>query len=478
MIVMNHRRAVLTALALLATLAACSGSSAPAGNSNSAAAGKTSLQDDALPARSALPLSAGCGWSTDSNIDTTNVAFPDNAAKYWVALLPMTPGTRVRIDGRYPVARYFSFNSYDPLLRALDVQTDLNIAPLRADNNPLQNPSALPGARYTIYLNDGAAPTPRAANTLYAGDIAAGPVVLPNALVPVIYRIYVPGQGYDFDGGVGLPQLTIETADGKTELAQLPTCAVPPLPTLGGLLPGSGLNALLLGADYPDTLALPFPTAVYPPRTNRFYGLPDSTFAILGNVLPLPVQETGGKLPLGDGGFLSNKDNAYVTTGFSRKYGNLIVMRARAPSYRGAPGVALGSENLRYWSICENEFLTQRYVACSADHETALDRDGYFTIAVSDLADRPANATPAQQISWLPWGPFVDGLLIYRNMLPSPSFRSAIQNVAKGTPPATVMGDYFPQVSYCRREIFEHAGNDAAAIFAACAADQQAHPAG
>ncbi|HWU68922.1 MAG TPA: hypothetical protein VN046_08595 [Stenotrophobium sp.] len=456
-------------------LGACVQGGAPA----DAASTRSALQDDPLPAAPALPLGLGCGWAVQSDIDTTNIAFPDNAAKYWVALLPMTPGTRVRIDGRYPAVRYFSYNSYDPLLRALDVQTDDQLAPIRPGNNPLQNPAAAPGARYTAYVVFGTPPKNRAPNTLYAGNIALSSLQIPNGfLLPVIYRTYVPDAGYDFDGGVGLPQLTIETTSG-TALASLPTCTTPLLPTLGGLLPDLGLNGLLLGVDYPDTLALPFPTAVYPPRTTRFYSLPGSVLAILSNIVPLPqLQQIGAQLPLGEGGFLSNLDNAYVTTPFARAYGNLILIRAKAPTWRGAPGVPLGGEDMRYWSVCENEFVTQRYVACSADYQTPLDRDGYFTVAISDAADRPANATPAQDITWLPWGPFVDGLFIYRHMLPAAGFAPAIQNIPQGTPPQQVMGDYFPQSTYCRRAVFENAGNDPAAIFAACAADQKANPPG
>lgn len=467
------KRIILRTLALLglAGLLACSNSGEPAAD-----AGSLKLQDAPWPQPLSLPLGLGCGWTLISDADTVNVAFPDSAATYWVALLPLTAQTRVRIDGRFPAARYSSYNSYDALLRALDVLTDVAITPLRAGENPLRNPAALPGARYTAYLQYGAPPATRASNVLYGGELAAGPLQLPNNLVPLLYRVYLPDAAYGADGGVGLPQLTIESADGARELARLPDCATPPLPTLGGLLPAPGLNALLLGIDYPDSLPLPFPTAVYPPRIARFYGLPDSLLAILGNLIPLPLQNLGAALPLSDGGFLSNLDNAYVTSGFSRRYGQLMLMRLKAPAWRGMSGVPPGQEQLRYWSICQNEFLTQRYTACVADQQTHPDAQGYVTVAVSDAADRPANASAAQHIDWLPWGPFVDGLLIYRHMLPAADFAQAIQHIDKGESVATVMADYQPQLSYCRPAIFAATAGDAAAIFDACVADQLAHP--
>src|SRR3546814_19046217 len=90
-----------------------------------------------------------------------------------------------------------------------------------------------------------------------------------------------------------------------------------------------------------------------------------------------PVELPGvlqGTELLSGGGFLSNSDAAYSTSAFSRSDGNIFILRARAPSWRGAIGVPFGSEDMRYWSVCENEFATQRYVACSADEDTMIDR--------------------------------------------------------------------------------------------------------
>jgi hypothetical protein len=100
---------------------------------------------------------------------------------------------------------------------------------------------------------------------------------------------------------------------------------------------------------------------------------------------------------------------------------------------------------------------TQRFVECVADYEAVVDEEGFVTVVVSDPEDRPANAA-----NWLPWGgPYYDGLLIYRHMLPAPDFAEAIQNVPEGAPAASVMGDYFPQVRYCSKETFEAGGASA-----------------
>ena len=47
---------------------------------------------------------------------------------------------------------------------------------------------------------------------------------------------------------------------------------------------------------------------------------------------------------------------------------------------------------LRYWSMCSYEVASERYYGCVADDEVATDVNGFFTLVLSDPADRPANA--------------------------------------------------------------------------------------
>lgn len=90
----------------------------------------------------------------------------------------------------------------------------------------------------------------------------------------------------------------------------------------------------------------------------------------------------------------------------------------------------------------------------------AVDPGGTFTLVVSDPDDRPANAR-----NWLPWGgPYCDGNVICRHMLPSAGFARAIQRVPYRTHPRAVMGAYRPESTYCDRAIFEAGG------FVGCAA--------
>lgn len=61
-------------------------------------------------------------------------------------------------------------------------------------------------------------------------------------------------------------------------------------------------------------------------------------------------------------------------------------------------------------------------------------------------------------------------------MLVNPGFRQAIQFVNPEDSPREKMGVYYPDATYCRREIFE-SSNNPATIFSLCVADQKARPA-
>lgn len=415
----------------------------------------------------------GCGWELQSDPTILNVAFPDESATYWAAVVPNVPGTRLHIAGQYPDARYFSFNAYDPALRPIDGIADARIVPDAGSGNPFNDEGAASGGHYSLTVEFAKKPDAPAQNTLYSGSTTiSGPLALPNPVTVLLYRIYIPAPGLPPNADVALPTLTIETAAGNTVLQSQAGCSEPLLGSVIDQLAKVDVNGALLRVDYPDQLGflpLRFPTATYPPVSNVFYGLPNSLLQILNNASPieLPAVLQGTEL-LSGGGFLSNSDAAYTASAFSRSDGNIFVLRARAPSWRGARGAAFGAEDMRYWSICENEFATQRYVACSADQDTAIDSDGYFTIVVSDAADRPDNAIRANGITWLPWGPYPDGLLLYRHLLPNPAFSQAIQNVPYGSDPEAIMGDYFPQVAYCTRATAEAAGQGARDVFDAC----------
>jgi hypothetical protein len=116
--------------------------------------------------------------------------------------------------------------------------------------------------------------------------------------------------------------------------------------------------------------------------------------------------------------------------------------------------------------MCTGESrVTVRTPDCLADRQVPIDRNRRYTIVVSKRADRPSNARRRCGVGWLDWGERGDGVgdpdyavLILRNMLVSPRFAAAIQNVRRAGTEPEVMGEYLPSSSYSSREEFEARG--------------------
>lgn len=470
---------VLSWLTLSVLLTACGGGSGGVNATANRSAERSALIEDTRPARQKVPLGLGCAWQITSDPDLVNIAYPDEFAQYWVSLLPNVPQTRLRIDGRYGQMRYLSFNAYDYFLRPITSIADLRIEPDAGVGNPFVDASAAAGGTYTLYVEFTEPPEAPAPNTLYTGLSQTNRGNAPNPLgFGIMYRSYVPAAGLDFDGGVGLPHLTYESLITGEDIFVFPDCDLTSVPRLGGALPDLPINALLLRLSFLDPLLglANLPAAVNPPKTHVFYDTAETYIEHVAANLgvpreAIPVTDT----PLsGTGGFLSNEDNAYTTTLFTRHFGNVAIMRARAPSWRGKPGVPFNREQVRYYSICSNELLSQRFVGCLHDDRIPLDDQGFFTVIISDDVNRPDWATDANRIGWLPWGPYPDNLVYFRHMLPRSDFREAIHNVPQGTAPETVMGDYFPVGAYCSPALLARQPVSPARLFADCLQETEA----
>ncbi len=126
----------------------------------------------------------------------------------------------------------------------------------------------------------------------------------------------------------------------------------------------------------------------------------------------------------------------------------------------------MGSDEVRYWSLCKNEsFATTRVVACLYDEQVPVDSKGFYTIVVSLPRDRPANAAPRCGVAWLDWGTTGDGVdrptagsLLMRHLLPAPSFKHAFQNVMTPGTEEQVLGPYLPRGTYMSQQQFEAKG--------------------
>lgn len=377
-----------------------------------------------------------------------NVFFPDESASYWLLAYQAAPGTRLRIRGEYPYARYISFNVYDPAGRPLDSLNDTQIAPAPGSSNPFLAGADRTAAKrdYEVTVEFGVPPAGGPApNTIYTGQGQNG---LPNLNGVLLYRVYVPDRGRDRFGDVGLPRVVLE-ADGVGESLSALDCR-----RFSIELPDA--NAALVGASPPAAADLaPWP-GKSPPVWRRFVNLAVAyADGLLESDATDPARQAADLLPLssfgGSGGFLSNRDNDYVYAPVSRGFGQVLVLRGKAPTfadtYAGTPTMPVGQE-LRYFSLCQNHGLTTRYVACLRDDQLVLDGEGRYTVVVSTPEQRPAEAIPACGVSWLPWGPTSDAVLIYRHMLPDPSFAFAIQRITRHGGEEQVLSDYYPRGHY------------------------------
>lgn len=382
---------------------------------------------------------------TKTDPAVVNVAYPDQAAIYWAGAYQAVPGTRLRITGRYPHSRYFSFNVYDAAQRPIDALADVEIAPDRGSVNPFAK-GADRTARdrgYTAFVDFGPIPAARTPNTLYTGT---GQTALPNTTGTLLLRVYLPDRGRDDTGGVGLPTVTLEpdgTAGAEPARSACATLAKPALPNV---------NAVVADASPPPPPSAATIPGRNPPLWKKFDNLVQAATTLAFNNPYLdPFAKPASALdPLGGhGAFLSNVHNSYVFAGLNRAYGDVSLTTFRAPTFpdtRPGPPRMPGGE-LRYWSLCTNDTATQRYLACANDDATAVGPDGLAAFVVSTPKARPAWATRDCGYDWLPFGASPSDTLILRSMLPDPSFARSIQRAEPGREAAT-MGDYLPTTRY------------------------------
>jgi hypothetical protein len=387
-----------------------------------------------------------------------NYAFPDSGAVYWTAQITMPSGSYIVFKGRFAHARYQSLNTYAAATHApVDGLNDVDTVPDPGSVNPFRVDADRDATRrsYTVRMYDTPVPAAgRPRNALYAG-------VSGQAGQDVIYRVYVPDTftRSGLTGGVGLPVPTLHLASGAV-LTGRAACSA--LQAKSGELPLTSLPR----ATYQALRDQPGKPRTWPAAaTPVFRAYYNTAFSI----------DCGyyGKCsghPARSGGQYSNVDNQYMSALVSRafKAGPVLVLHGKLPTTpRTGAGVRrMGSGQLRYWSICQNESLyTTIGSGCVYDSQIPLGRDREYTIVTSLRSQRPSNATARCGVAWIPWpaagdgdGHRQDGLLIVRNMLPSPSFHHAIQDTTVPGDERAVLGPYYPVGHYTTVSAFERGG--------------------
>jgi hypothetical protein len=418
----------------------------------------------AAPAQGQTPL-ATCFWEgpisteqpTTRGFDGRNFNFPEESATYWLARFSLPGGAALRLRGEYAHARYISLNAYSDG-SPTDTLSDTAIGPDPGSVNPF-----VLGARrdrkersWTVrVVNETPPADERAPNTLYAQP-------QPGQAIELAYRVYEPDYTYDLTGGTGLPAVELVRADGSVARDQEACDAIN---DADRSIPVQTVPAETWRAA---TSCRPQHPAFDPVRWERFFNLNYATLSVPADCTEAGFLARRQAPAQQQGGLYSNRDTSYVFTHLSRLYGELVVLTGKLPSF---PATRDGQRfmadgQLRFWSLCSGESrVTVRTPDCLADRQLALGKDRTFTIVVSKAADKPANARPECGINWLDWGDAGDGagnpdygLLIMRNMLVSPDFKEAIQNVPRPGAEATTMGAYLPQTIYASRAQFESRG--------------------
>ena len=399
----------------------------------------------AAPAPAQAQAERDCFWQGGNR--TTNIAYPDLGARYWVGSFPLPPGAELLVKGRYAHARYLSFNVYDAAAQPTDAIADADILPDPGSANPfLAGARRDGGARsYTVRVVSGVPPAERAPNTVYlnaAGQASQGGVLM--------YRVYVPDKGRDSTGDAALPEISMRLPDGQV-LEQPLVCEA--RESAGG----PAIDELHANTDGPGT-APDNPSAQDPLRWEAFFNYAQAFTYPLGAT---PAGEGRAVVPRDKlGGFLSNVDNAYTFALASRGKGPVLAVQGKAPTTPTtlAGEQVMGDGQVRYWSLCENEFASQRVIDCLFDEQVGLAQERRFTIVMSTPSARPRNATSECGVNWISWGAQPDGFLILRHMLPSVVFAQAIQRVAEPGSEEKVIGEYLPVGRHTTKAAFEARG--------------------
>lgn len=391
----------------------------------------------------------------------------------------------MQLSGDFAHARYEGFNTYGSVANevgiALDSLADSNIVPETGSTNPFAAGARRDAKqrRYQISVSPSGAPDPnvgfRDTNVLYGLSIAT-PLARTAVRQEIIYRVYVPDSGRDATGGVGLPIVELMTFSGTTlrgdEACTALNVSTSAPTSATGLLSADTYRQLVQLVQLVQLGDPATHPAHSPPTWLRFF---NPRFNVLASFWKGTAQD--GHIATLDSsvrkGLYGNIDIDYGVAAVSRAFGgdpnghNVLVLRGRAPvtPHTSKAQSVMDDAQLRHWSLCQNESpVTTRVSDCLYDEQVPVGADGFFTIVISLIEDRPTNATDSCGVAWMQWGSGdgVDrpqsGVLILRHMLPSPTFATTWAGVTTLGDESLKLGDYLPEGRYLTETGFEQLG--------------------
>lgn len=366
----------------------------------------------------------------------TALGLGDLHANYPGYFFRVDPSLEMVIQGEYPHCRYFSYVAHDVQNRTIASLHDSEIAPDPGAVNPF-----LPGAdwnapnrRYTVIVRftpppAGAGPAvvrgPQGArgNILYVGLQQDG---LANPSGLLVYRRYLPSQGYDLNGGVPMPVIYFRK-----------------VPDHSFVKPDSALRermTLLRSLGYVLKRAL----------GSRNWASRDLKAEPASASAGQPLQwrrspQVGAE----------NPETVYLFARIKPDSRKLLVLRWKAPTFPDSfHGHGLtGKEDVRYWSLCFSAPDTMTRFTL-ADAEAVIGPDGYLNLVVGFGARRPDKVNPENGYTWVDLKGKRIEYLLYRNMVPSPGFAYVASQVPEGQLMTDQIGEYLPRGRWASPQAF------------------------
>ncbi|HZI19912.1 MAG TPA: hypothetical protein VEY09_15105 [Pyrinomonadaceae bacterium] len=338
-------------------------------------------------------------WQVYPGKAQTSLALPDYYSNYIAYTFDAmsNPVRGMCIKGRFPNARYMSFNVYATKEgTSLGALTDYQMWGPTPQSNPFVAGNPTQNTDYTVYvlplIQDR---LPRNIPQGVQNILYYNPNKLERGQLTVVLRYYVP-EGNEF-GGVPLPTVT-----GYNALNGEPSGAPAPLyPNMDEQKP-----------IFENRLRKIFETAQG--DTLRFYH------------------------SVGQGQF-NNADNIYLISAVKGVVPgtNAVVLKVRPPTYPTSPD-RFDQTAVRYWSINQGNPDTSTPFGMM-DSEFGQAPDGYVYVVMGG----PGVEEQARKrgYNYMPWkANQKQAVIIYRNMLTMPQYRGSITRVpnlptAANTPP-------------------------------------------
>ncbi|GLX83261.1 hypothetical protein [Thalassotalea eurytherma] len=476
-------------------------------------------------------ITKSCAWQGPyvKENPATNIAYPDAGAYYWSMKGALPEGAKLTLTGKYPKARYFSFNSYkmDGTIMPFDAIKDTEIAPeLGQPANPYINGNQRNVDSYYTLSFSPIRNTDESSILEQLEQNTMGLAIHDSNLYPepddgwpfptfstqengfeLVYRVYLPNQGLDEFGEAGLPQFELEY-NGEILVNQEEICGVldvtdttiqvPLVPiesylgikAMGGNPYGdNAVNTRLFAGTpyYYDTYDAaefdksdPLSTAGFTLKGAE--EMRDIVFRAsfpMTDLLPCAFLGTCDRSMVNRPGFYANKDNSYVSTWLNNELGDVVVFKGKLPvtplTINNQDMYDHSGVQMRYWSLCTNEFYSQRVVDCIFDEEVIIDDDRDFVIVTSKAVNRPTNATKECGYNWIELPELGDNVsmehdsakltgqinndndafVIIRNMVAEPDFTQATSNIDSFRAEKAIMGEYLPEGEYMSVGDFE-----------------------